>query len=277
VPWRRADALAPAQEAVELYRALARGNPDAFTQALASSLGMMGQVWEANDDREAALACFREGMEILTPAFAQLPEAFAPLVGQLAADYLRVLAATSRAPDLAGAEAFLLPVTAKLQRLAAGAPPACARALPGPFSVLRWQDTALPAPWFAKEAARPAGAAGSQSAGVPAQYRAGTGNLRCTPFSTSPRQPSGVGDEVTRLHLFPEKPEPPHVGSYGWRWPDTAFPNMVRREGEPVRQAGSMGQIAPKRRVDRRAAGTHGRRREFPFEVPAASTVNSRR
>lgn len=37
---RRADALAPAQEAVALYRALAQRNPDAFQPALAMSLGM---------------------------------------------------------------------------------------------------------------------------------------------------------------------------------------------------------------------------------------------
>ncbi len=78
---------------------------------------MMGQVREANGDREGARACFREGVEILTPAFVQLPEAFAPLIRQLAAEYLRVLAATGREPDLAGAEAFLVPVSETLQRL----------------------------------------------------------------------------------------------------------------------------------------------------------------
>jgi hypothetical protein len=41
---RRAEALAPAQEAVELRRTLAQRNPDAFQPDLAASLGMFGQI-----------------------------------------------------------------------------------------------------------------------------------------------------------------------------------------------------------------------------------------
>jgi tetratricopeptide (TPR) repeat protein len=40
---RRAEALVPAQEAVELYRALVRQNPDAFQPDLATSLNNLGQ------------------------------------------------------------------------------------------------------------------------------------------------------------------------------------------------------------------------------------------
>jgi len=113
------EALGPAQEAVDLRRALAQAQPDAFTPDLAMALGMMGQVREANGDAAAALGSFREGVEALMPAFERLPAAFAPLLRQLAAEYLRVLAATGREPDLAGAEAFLAPLVEGLQRLAA--------------------------------------------------------------------------------------------------------------------------------------------------------------
>ena len=84
---------------------------------------MMGQVQAANEDLPAALSCFREGVEGLTPTFQRFPEAFAPLIQQLAADYLRVLATTGRDPDLGAAEVFLVPVLEGLQRLAESSPP----------------------------------------------------------------------------------------------------------------------------------------------------------
>lgn len=114
---RRAEALGPAQEAVELTRALALVDPDPFAADFARSLGRMGCVQHASGNLEASLSSFREAAEALTPAFQRLPEAFAPLIHQLAADYLRVLAAVGREPDRAGAEAFLVPIEEGLQRL----------------------------------------------------------------------------------------------------------------------------------------------------------------
>ncbi|MCX8092506.1 MAG: tetratricopeptide repeat protein, partial [Verrucomicrobiae bacterium] len=129
---RRSEALGPAQEAVELYRALARANPDAFNPDLAMSLGMMGQVQEANGNLDAALACFREGIEVLTPAFGQLPEAFAPLVRALALHYLRTLKALSREPDYGGAEAFLVPAIETFLRVPNAGPFPAPPTTPGP-------------------------------------------------------------------------------------------------------------------------------------------------
>ena len=57
---------------------------------------MMGQLREDHDDLEGALACFREGVQTLGPAFQRLPQAFAPLMQALVAESIRVLEALGR-------------------------------------------------------------------------------------------------------------------------------------------------------------------------------------
>jgi hypothetical protein len=52
---RREEALAAADEAVRLYRALAAARPDAFTPDLARSLSVLGDVLEALDRIPEAL------------------------------------------------------------------------------------------------------------------------------------------------------------------------------------------------------------------------------
>ncbi|MGI8519103.1 MAG: tetratricopeptide repeat protein, partial [Actinomycetota bacterium] len=116
---RRLEALPPAEEAVKLYRELFEQNPDAFRPDLAKSLGMMGQVREANQQADLALECFAQGIRVLAPQFMSLPTAFAQIMGQLGQDYLRLAERLGREPDAS----LLTPVAEVLQRLESGAPP----------------------------------------------------------------------------------------------------------------------------------------------------------
>lgn len=110
---RRAEALGLAQEAVGIRRALAAQNPDAYQPDLAMSLGMMGRTLEANERPVEARSSYAEGIQVLTPALVALPQAFAPLAGGLAQDYLRLSQQLNLPPD----EALLAPVVEAFQKL----------------------------------------------------------------------------------------------------------------------------------------------------------------
>jgi tetratricopeptide (TPR) repeat protein len=77
---KREEALAAAQEAVKLYRALAQKSPDAFNPDLARALGVFGTVLDASGRREEALDSFEEGVRVLEPYCRALPEAYGGLM-----------------------------------------------------------------------------------------------------------------------------------------------------------------------------------------------------
>jgi tetratricopeptide (TPR) repeat protein len=80
----REAALAAAQEAVELCRALAAQRPDAFRPNLAVSLNNLANMLSELGEREAALAAAQEAVDIRRALAAQRPDAFRPdLAGSL--------------------------------------------------------------------------------------------------------------------------------------------------------------------------------------------------
>ncbi|MCH7566743.1 MAG: hypothetical protein IH787_03655 [Nitrospirae bacterium] len=93
------EALDIAREAVELRRALAAANPDAFTVDLVMSLGVMHLCQSALDRSEEALATIAEALERLTPLFRALPAAHGPLMAQVARDYMELAKTLGREPD----------------------------------------------------------------------------------------------------------------------------------------------------------------------------------
>jgi hypothetical protein len=113
---RRAEALLPAQEAVDLYRALARQNPDAFQPDLAMSLGALSQVLSRVDRQGEAVAALVEGIRALQPQFTRLPEAFGQLMGSLVRAYREI----SQICGVEADAALLAPIVEILQRLEPG-------------------------------------------------------------------------------------------------------------------------------------------------------------
>lgn len=75
---KREEALAAAQEAVELYRRLAAARPDAFTPGLAASLLNLGNQMGDLGRREEALAVAQEAAKLYRRLDAVRPEAFTP-------------------------------------------------------------------------------------------------------------------------------------------------------------------------------------------------------
>ena len=75
---RRAEALAPAQEAVDLDRTLARQNPDAFTPDLAGSLHNLANRLSELGRRAEALAPAQEAVDLDRTLARQNPDAFTP-------------------------------------------------------------------------------------------------------------------------------------------------------------------------------------------------------
>lgn len=75
---RREEALAMAQEAVELYRRLAAIRPDAFTPGLAAALINLSNQGGDLGRREEALAVAQEAVKLYRRLAAFRPEAFAP-------------------------------------------------------------------------------------------------------------------------------------------------------------------------------------------------------
>ena len=114
---RRGEALAATAEAVETYRQLAASRPQAFTPDLATSLGAQGTVLQGMERHHEAVEAFAEGIQLLTPLFLHVPQAFAQLILNLSRDYLQVCQTAGIEPD----KALLAPVVeALLQRLQAG-------------------------------------------------------------------------------------------------------------------------------------------------------------
>jgi hypothetical protein len=81
---RREEALAATQEAADLYRDLARQNPQAFLPDLAMSLNNLGKMLSDLGRREEALAATQEAVEIRRDLAQANPQAFLPdLAGSL--------------------------------------------------------------------------------------------------------------------------------------------------------------------------------------------------
>ncbi|MCB1933821.1 MAG: tetratricopeptide repeat protein, partial [Candidatus Accumulibacter sp.] len=74
----RRGALAPAREAVEIYRELVANNPDSFRADLAGSLNNLAHRLSEMGDRQGALASAREAVEIRRELAANNPDAFRP-------------------------------------------------------------------------------------------------------------------------------------------------------------------------------------------------------
>jgi tetratricopeptide (TPR) repeat protein len=75
---RREEALAATQEAADLYRDLARANPQAFLPYLATSLNNLGRDLSALGQREEALRATQEAVEIRRQLAQENPQAFLP-------------------------------------------------------------------------------------------------------------------------------------------------------------------------------------------------------
>jgi len=96
---RREEALKAAQEAVDIYRQLARANPQAFLPDLARSLGVYGSILLAMKRHDEATSYFAEGLQHLVSFYQAFPAAFAPLAGALRRDYLRACQEAKLEPD----------------------------------------------------------------------------------------------------------------------------------------------------------------------------------
>jgi tetratricopeptide (TPR) repeat protein len=70
-------AVAPCQEAVDIYRRVTETRPDAFLALLASGLGKLGGVYTRVERYADASAAFHEGLEMLVPLVERHPHAFA--------------------------------------------------------------------------------------------------------------------------------------------------------------------------------------------------------
>ena len=93
---RRADALLPAQEAVDLRRALARQNPDAFTPNLASSLNNLANRLSDLGRRTDALLPAQEAVDLRRTLARQNPDAFTPDLASSLGMFGQVLEANER-------------------------------------------------------------------------------------------------------------------------------------------------------------------------------------
>lgn len=80
---RREEALAATQEAVEIRRALARENPQAFRPDLACSLGAHGSVLLGLGRAREAGDAFEEGLRAIQPFAQAYPDAFGDLAAAL--------------------------------------------------------------------------------------------------------------------------------------------------------------------------------------------------
>jgi len=110
---RRADALRSVQEAVGLYRMLARQNPNAFNPDLGLALASFGQLLVGMEQPAEGVGVLAEAVRALQPQFVQLPEAYERLMRPLANLYQKAAEAASMPPDLA----LLEPILKSLQDL----------------------------------------------------------------------------------------------------------------------------------------------------------------
>ena len=115
---RREDALSAAEEAVSLYRRLAAARPDAFAVGLARSLAVLSRRRTESGDPPQAHAAIHEAVTLLAPYFERYPQALAPLIAQMAQDYLKACEASGQQPD----PTLLMPIVERLQQLQSQGP-----------------------------------------------------------------------------------------------------------------------------------------------------------
>ncbi|MBN2593666.1 MAG: hypothetical protein JXA81_09185 [Sedimentisphaerales bacterium] len=106
-------ARSPAQWPVDIYRRLAKDRPDAFLPDLARSLGVLGTCLHAATQLHDAVEAFREGVQILKPAFLKLPSAFAQLMGALLSEYISHAKELGETTDME----MLAPIIAKFEEI----------------------------------------------------------------------------------------------------------------------------------------------------------------
>jgi tetratricopeptide (TPR) repeat protein len=95
---QREEALASAQEAVDIRRKLAQARPEAFLPDLAESLNNLG-IWQSElGQREAALASAEEALDAIWPFFLRLPAAFERHTGIMLGNLRKGLKALGRPP-----------------------------------------------------------------------------------------------------------------------------------------------------------------------------------
>jgi tetratricopeptide (TPR) repeat protein len=102
---RREEALARAQEAMDLYRALAAQRPDAFRPDLATSLNTLAVMLSKLGRREEALARAQEAVDLRRDLAAQRPDAFRPDLARSLAVLANCLDARDRRADAGAADA----------------------------------------------------------------------------------------------------------------------------------------------------------------------------
>ena len=112
---RREEALAQAEEAVRLYRQLAKARPDAFLPDLARSLAVEARCLGAVKKHAQAFQTIAEAVRLLAPPFTNLPAVFVPLMGAIIQDYLQASEMAQRPPDMK-LLAPVLEVFARLQK-----------------------------------------------------------------------------------------------------------------------------------------------------------------
>ena len=110
---RREQALEATQEAVDIYRQLAKDRPDAYLPDLARSLGALGSNLRAASRPKDASAAFVEGIRALKPAFLALPAAHRPPMAAPVRDYVTVSGELGEEPD----GELLAPIVTKLEEM----------------------------------------------------------------------------------------------------------------------------------------------------------------
>ncbi len=113
---QREAALAPAQEAADLYRELAAKAPDAYRPALAGSLATLANCFEENGQIEEAFERNREAIENYAPFFLAQPRAFVHWMVPMCQLYIGRCEKLGREPDME----LLGPIVEVLQRLQEG-------------------------------------------------------------------------------------------------------------------------------------------------------------
>jgi tetratricopeptide (TPR) repeat protein len=98
---RREEALAASKEAVDIYRALAEGFPEAFLPNLAMSLSNTGAMLSSLGRREEALAASKEAVDIYRALAEGCPDAFLPYLARSLIVMSDALAAIERPAEAA--------------------------------------------------------------------------------------------------------------------------------------------------------------------------------
>ena len=96
---RREEALAAAQEAVDIRRQLAVQQPDAFLPDLARSLAVYGVILRGLGRHAEAAAAFAEGLRVIHPFVRASPAAFGELANALLQNYRGACEAVEETPD----------------------------------------------------------------------------------------------------------------------------------------------------------------------------------